>query len=95
MKNISNKLNLVAMLASLVLAGCATDTPQFDSNFGNAVNSAKALQTINPDASLEADSGAGVGGKPADAAMDRYHQSFEKPPAETNVFNIGVGNSGN
>lgn len=83
-------LLLTALLTAL--AGCASSTPTLDSHLGEAVNSAKAVQTVNPDASQNTDPVAGVDGKAAKAAVDRYHESFKSPPA-TNVFTIGVGGS--
>jgi hypothetical protein len=95
LKPASFKSMLSVILASLVLAACATSTPKLDDHFGEAVNAAKAQQTLNPDASLNTDPVAGVDGEAANAAIDRYHKSFVQPPATTNVFNIGVGtNSG-
>lgn len=85
------KFILASLFASATLAGCATNTPVLDERFGEAVNAAKAQQTINPDASLNTDPVAGVDGKAADGAVDRYHKSFVQPPAATNVFTIGVG----
>lgn len=87
-------INRISLLALLVagLTGCATSsTPQFDSGFGDAVNAAKAQQTINPDASLNTKSVDGIDGEAANSVMDRYHQTFQKPPATGNIFNIGVG----
>lgn len=89
-----NHINHFSLLALLMacLAGCATSsTPQLDNTFGDAVNAAKAQQTLNPDASQNTQSVDGMDGKAANATIDRYHQSFEKPPATGNVFNIGVG----
>ncbi len=94
MKNISINLTLAVLLASAALAGCATQTPQLDDKFGEAVNSAKALQTINPDASLNTDSVDGMGGRAAAAAIDNYHNSYKNPPTPINVFTIGVGGGG-
>jgi len=85
------KFILASLFASATLVGCATNTPVLDEHFGEAVNAAKAQQTINPDASLNTDPVAGVDGQAADAAVDRYHKSFVQPPATTNVFTIGVG----
>lgn len=85
------KLVLIALFGTVVLAGCATNTPYIDEHFGEAVNAAKAQQTINPDASQNTDPVAGVDGQAANAAVDRYHKSFVQPPVTTNVFNIGVG----
>lgn len=76
----------------VVLSGCASTTPNLDSRFGEAVNSAKADQIVNPDASQNTDPVAGVDGKAAKAAVDRYHESYKNPPA-TPVFTIGVGGS--
>ncbi len=90
-------INRISLLALLVagLTGCATSsTPQFDSNFGDAVNAARAQQTLNPDASQNTQSVDGMDGKAANSVMDRYHQSFEKPTPVGNIFNIGVGSSG-
>lgn len=95
MKNISINLTLAVLLVSAALAGCAAQTPQLDDKFGEAVNGAKALQTMNPDASLNMDSPDGMGGKAAGAVMDRYHDSYKNPPVQNDVFMIGIGgNSG-
>lgn len=88
------KFILASLFASATLAGCATNTPVLDEHFGEAVNAAKAQQTINPDASQNTDSVAGVDGQAADGAIDLYHKSFVQPPAPTNVFTIGVGSDG-
>lgn len=87
------KFILASLFASATLVGCATNTPVLDDHFGEAVNAAKAQQTINPDASLNTDPVAGVDGQAANAAVDRYHKSFVQPPAAASVFNIGVGSS--
>jgi hypothetical protein len=88
------KTILSALIASAAMAGCATRTPVLDEHFGEAVNAAKAQQTINPDASMNTDPVAGVGGQAADAAVDRYHKSFTQPPITAIIFNIGIGSSG-
>jgi hypothetical protein len=85
------KIVLAGLLASAALSGCAPTTPRLDANFGDAVNTAKAQQTINPDASQNTDPVAGLGGTAANAVIDRYNKSYETPPAPTNVFTIGVG----
>lgn len=86
----SSKLCLSLLIAAGI-TGCVNSSPVLDDNFGNAVNSAKAAQIINPDASLNTDPVAGVDGQAADAAMSRYHRSFVQPPITPNVFTIGVG----
>ena len=85
------KIVLAGLLVSAALAGCAAKTPRLDARFGDAVNTAKAQQTINPDASRNTDPVAGLDGQAANAAIDRYHKSYEQPPAPGNVFTIGIG----
>ena len=86
------KRPLIGLLACLVTGGCATTTtPYFDQQFGAAVNAAKAQQTMNPDASRNADPVAGIGGVAADSAVDEYHNSFKAPPPTFQVINIGGG----
>lgn len=82
---------VLSMLIAAGLVGCVNPAPVLDDNFGNAVNSVKAQQIINPDASLNTDPVAGVDGQAADAAMNRYHRSFVAPVVTPNVFTIGVG----
>jgi PBP1b-binding outer membrane lipoprotein LpoB len=92
MESIMMKPIFMAFVVSIVLTGCASSSaPNLDAHFGEAVNAAKAQQIINPDASLNTDPVAGVDGKAADGAMNRYHRSFVQPVATPNVFTIGVG----
>jgi hypothetical protein len=96
---------LAAAGAILVLQACATTCPTFDAcvassprldaRFGDAVNVAKAQQTLNPDASKNRNVVAGMDGKAAQETMVRYRESFKNPPPPANVFTIGVsGGSG-
>lgn len=75
---------LVAML------GCVHPTPVLDSHFGDAVNTAKAQQTIHPDAA-KTQQPDGIDGQAAKSAIELYQQSFAQPTVSPNVFNIGVG----
>ena len=81
---------LAAAAATLVLQACAM-APNLDARFGDTVNSAKAQQTLNPDASRNRNVVAGLDGKAAQEAMVRYRDSFKTPPPAANVFTIGVG----
>src|SRR5512143_2214278 len=87
------------ILAALAagLAGCAgtveTTTPHLDQYLGQAVNQAKAQQTLNPDASRNTDPVAGVDGKAAQEALDSYHQGM-KTPAPATIINSGGGLTG-
>ncbi len=84
---------VLSMLMAVGLVGCVNQSPKVDDSFGNAVNAAKAQQIINPDAGLAAAAPDGVSGPAANSTIDRYHRSFQVPPAATNVFTIGVGSS--
>ena len=85
---------VISMLVAVGLTGCVKTAPVLESNFGNAVNAAKAAQIVNPDASLNTDPVAGVDGQAADAAISRYHRSFVQPTITPNIFTIGVGTGG-
>jgi type IV pilus biogenesis protein CpaD/CtpE len=95
MDTLKSKLTPLKLVLSILIAaglvGCVNPAPVLDDNFGKAVNAAKAQQIINPDASLNTDPVAGVDGKAADAAMNRYQRSFVQPAITPNVFTIGVG----
>lgn len=93
MKTTLHTLILLALTTGL--AACTTTTPNLDSSFGNAVNQAKAQQTINPDASLNVDPVAGLDGVAANAAIDNYTKSVTTPPPPATVINIGGGLRGN
>jgi hypothetical protein len=94
MQKINLNIFLFGLVVLSVLAGCASNTPILDQHFGDAVNAAKAQQTLNPEASQNKDPVAGIDGVAAKATIDRYQKSFEQPPATTNIFNIGVGTGG-
>jgi uncharacterized protein YceK len=77
---------LVCALALLLIGGCTSLTPHFDGQVGLAVNTAKARQTLNPDASRNADPVAGIEGTPAAFAIGEYHNSFKAPPPTFQVI---------
>lgn len=93
MKTTRHTLILVTLTAGL--AACTSTTPNLDRNFGQAVNQAKAQQTLNPDASRNTDPVAGLDGVAADAAIDNYTKSVRAQPEPATVINIGGGLSGN
>jgi hypothetical protein len=72
------------------IAGCNA-SPTFDSHFGYAVNSAKAQQTLNPNASLNTDPVVGLDGTPAKDSIGRYQQTFKEPPPTFEIFFGGQG----
>jgi hypothetical protein len=88
-------MHSLILVALTGLAACTTTTPNLDRNFGQAVNQAKAQQTINPDASLNTDPVAGLDGVAADAAIDNYTKSVTTPPPPATIISIGGGLSSN
>jgi hypothetical protein len=78
---------LIALV--LTLAACAGQTPVLDSHFGEAVRTARAQQTLNPDASLNVEPVIGQDGQATKEAIDRYYSSYKTPPPSMNVINIG------
>ena len=81
-------------VAVAALAGCASTTPTLDAHFGEAVRTARAQQTINPDGPRNPDPVAGLDGRAAKSAMDNYQGSFKAPPPTFSVINIGGGITG-
>ncbi len=84
---------------AVALSACAgtsqTTTPHLDAHFGQAVNLAKAQQTLNPDAALNAQPVTGIDGKTAEAVLERYYEGIKQEPAPATVINIGGGLGGN
>lgn len=73
---------ITGMLAVAVLSGCAASTtPRTDEKLGDAVNRAKAQQTINHNASQNADPVKGIDGQAANSSIDNYHKAYESPTA--------------
>ena len=82
---------IIGALGALLIGGCSSLSPYFDQQVGSAVEMAKARQTLNPEASRNTDPVAGIGGTPADSAVDEYHKSFTAPPPTFPVFNVFGG----
>ncbi|MET3131778.1 hypothetical protein AAKU55_002041 [Oxalobacteraceae bacterium GrIS 1.11] len=77
-------------LVALLLAACAETTPQMDSHFGDAARIAWARQVLHPEAVGNPDPVAGMDGRSARSALERYQKSFAEPAPQTNSFMIGV-----
>ena len=89
MKLLKLRIFAVTGMAALLNA-CATETaPMLESHFGEAVRTARVQQTIDLDASKNTDPVAGMDGKAAKTAVDRYQKSFEAPPPTFTVINVG------
>lgn len=88
---------LVSILCITIVgatAGCASRTPVLDERLGDAVREARAKQTINPNASRDADPVLGLDGLAARESIERYKDASKAPPPVTNVINIGGGVGG-
>ena len=89
---------LVTALVSALWAGCMSEptysrTPNLDEKFGVAVETARAQQTLNPNAAKNTDPVKGIDGRAGREAVERYEASFQRPQPPSNIFSIGV--SGN
>lgn len=91
----SSRVAVGVLLASVaLLAGCASASGNLDTRFGEAVRQARAVQTINPEASRNTDPVAGIDGEAAQRSITLYRNSFREPPATFNVLNIGGSSLG-
>lgn len=89
-----NRIPFLALCAVLAaLSGCAASTsatPNYDLRFGDAVREARQRMTLNPGAGVS-NPVAGMDGRAAHEAHERYQESFKAPPPVVNVINIGGG----
>jgi hypothetical protein len=80
----------VTFFAAVAISGCVSETPLLNQHFGDAVNAAKAQQTIHPEASQNKNPVAGLDGQAAKGAVDLYQKSFVQPPVTSSTMNIGT-----
>lgn len=64
---------------ALLLAACASTTPHYDMRFGESVRATLASQVAHPDAGANRNPVAGIDGRAAAAAQERYEHSFAQP----------------
>jgi hypothetical protein len=83
-------IRFVLALLPFALAACVTPTPHYDERFGEAVRTAVAQQTINPDASKNTDPVKGLDGKAATETINNYDKSFKSPETGKSL-SIGIG----
>jgi len=82
-------LPLACMLASCALQLTPT-TPQWDRDFGIVTRVTLAQQVVDAEAGRNRDPVAGMDGRAAHAAYERYQKANSEPPAQPSAFTIGV-----
>ena len=84
-------LKLAATAGLLALtAGCTPLAPRWDAHFGEAVEQAKAQQTLNPDAARQHDTANGMDGKTARQVMESYRDDYRTAKPLNSELNIGT-----
>ena len=89
-----NKRHLIVLgiIATIVmlLAGCATRPSRLEADYGTAYHLARSNQKLDPEAEKNLEPVYGFDGIAAQAALEKYQKSFEKPPAPpAYVLSIG------
>lgn len=67
--------------SAAALLGCASGTPVWDREFGNAVRANLATQVIDRTAGANTNPATGIDGQAARAAHDQYQRSYSRPQA--------------
>jgi hypothetical protein len=88
MNSTLTRMGAAMLLASL--AGCASNTPHLDSQFGVAARSTLQQQILHPGVPAS-QAVAGVDGQAAKSAYDNYQKSFKDPVPQTGALSIGIG----
>lgn len=85
----------LACLASLGwLAGCTSDSPRLDAQWGQSTRQAQTQQTAYPDAAFATRGPISTDAVATGLALQRYQRSFENPPPPVPVLQLGVGGMG-
>jgi hypothetical protein len=84
---------LFSTLAVCTLAACVNTplgqtTPQWDKQFGSSTRTAMAQQIIDPKARRNTDPVAGMDGKAAQGAYERYQRTFSGTAPQAPTFMI-------
>lgn len=76
----------ITLAAIATLSGCVQSSPRFDNDFGASVRTSLASQVVNPSAVNNANAVAGIDGRAAAAAQQRYENSFARPTEQQPVL---------
>lgn len=81
---------IIGLIVCVVwLSGCASTRLEID--YGTSHKLSKMNQILNPDAEKNLAAMEGIDGQAAQAAVDKYRKSFEKPaPPPAVTFSIGT-----
>ncbi|MFT5642666.1 MAG: outer membrane murein-binding lipoprotein Lpp [Janthinobacterium sp.] len=79
------------IVCSLVLAGCASTTPNLDQHFGSSLKLIKAQQILNMQAAYNVNPVQGLDGMAAKSAYDAYQKSYKSAQPQSGSYVIGVG----
>ena len=87
------RLGLLPCCALLLatLAGCAHEPSDLERAMGESVRQARAQQALPPGTAQDAGAPIVTDGVIAVHGVDRYHQSWVRPPAPMTVLNIQAG----
>jgi hypothetical protein len=77
------------VLAALLLQGCVQTTPKWDRQFGDTVRANAAAQVINPAAAANTNPAAGMDGRAARAAQERYEPATNSAAPLINTMGSG------
>ncbi len=75
---------------ALSAVGCASPTPKYDAQFGTSVRATMAAQVLDPAAVRNTDPVLGMDSHAAQAAHERYQESFKRPPTPERSLTTGV-----
>ncbi len=81
MSNKTLPARLATVLSASLLVACGSTTPNWDARFGDSVRMLNAQQVARPQAAANQDPVAGMDGKSARAAVERYERSLPEPKA--------------
>ncbi len=87
MNSTLTRMSAVALF--VCLAGCASNTPNLDRQFGVAAASVLQQQVLHPGVPAS-QSVAGMDGQAAKSAYDNYQKSYKEPEPQTGALAIGV-----
>lgn len=92
------RMAAVVVVVAVILGAWAGSSPAepgdnqaVGQQFGDAVAVAKAVQIVRPEQPRKETGPPGIAGKNADAAMEKYYESFRKTAPAPSTVNISIG----